>query len=163
MKTVITMNSRRYGAYEAESYFIDVTKDTHRKIVRVFFINDDNRVESCELTIEADVLVNIATALQSDGCTNYQINVINGRIANRGELSMEQRIGFIEAKIGATYLNKKVPLDIKDKRTREVLYAANTKITKNVIREIALHFNTLDMDPSPFSKTIRSAIREAMK
>lgn len=156
------MNSRRFGAYEASSYFVDVSKDARNKIVRVFFINDQNRVETCELAIEADVLVNIATALQSDSCTSYQLNVIGGSIADQNQLSIEQRIARLETKLEVLYLGKKIPLDVIDKWSREVLYRAGTKMTKSMIREIALHFNSLYIFPSPFRNRVYGAVREVM-
>lgn len=162
MKTVVTMNSRRFGAYEASSYFVDVSKDVRNKVVRVFFINDENRVETCELAIETDVLVNITTALQSPACTSYQLNVVDGRIANQNQLSTKQRIARLETKLEVLYLGKKIPLDVIDKRTREVFYPANAKMTKNMIREIALHFNSLYIYPSPFKNRILAAVREVM-
>jgi hypothetical protein len=162
MKTVLVMNSRRYGAYEAKSYFIDVSKDENKKMVKIFFINELNRVQTCEISIEADVLVNIATALKSDNCTSYELNVIDGNIANQKQLSIQQRISRLEMKLEALYLGERIPLDVTDKRTKEVFYTAGAKMTKSMIREIALHFNTLDIDPSPFQKRILGAVREVM-
>ncbi|MEI6351302.1 MAG: hypothetical protein WCP06_09360 [Verrucomicrobiota bacterium] len=126
------------------------------------FINDEHPVETCELSIEADVLVNISTAIQSEACNSYQLNVIDGHIADHNRLSVKQRIALLESKLELVLLDKKVPLDVTDKRSGEVFYAANTRITKNTIREIALHFNTLKILPSPFRNTILKAIREAM-
>jgi hypothetical protein len=162
MKAFVTMSSRRFGAYEAKSYFVDVSKDAARKVVRLIFINDHNRVETCEVTIEADVLTNIATAIQSAACTSYHLNVVGGRIANQDKLTTNQRIARLEGEFADILLGERVPLDVWDKHSGEVLYRAGTKITKNVIREMALHFNALETDSSPFRKRIHAAVRRCM-
>lgn len=162
MKNTVTMNSRRFGAYEAKSYFISVTRDNRKKSINICFVNDENFVEACELTIETDVLVNIATAVQSDACTNYQLNVRDGKIANQNKLSIKQRIALLETRLSLALINEKLPLSITDKRTGEVFYSANTKLTKNAIREIALHFDTWTMPPSPLKNMITRIVREVM-
>ncbi len=162
MKTTIKMNSRRFGAYEAKSYFINITRYWDNEFIEICFVNDDNFVESCELTIEREVLVNIATAIQSDACTSYQLNVRDGKIAVQSDLSIKQRIALFEMRLELHLLNEKLPLDITDKRTGEILYSANTKLSKNDIREIALHFDTWTMAQSPLKIWFDRAIKETM-
>ena len=137
MKNTITMNSRRFGAYTAKSYFVTVTRH-HNKTVQIRFVNDAYPVEECELTIETDVIVNIATAVLSDGCTNYQLNVRDGKIANHDKLSVAQRVALLETRLGDSLLGEKIPVDITDKNSSEPFYTANTKITKDIIRDTAL-------------------------
>lgn len=162
MKTIVTMNSRRFGEYEAKSYFIHVTKDKRHKLTKVCFINDNNFVETCELTIETDVLVNIATAIQSEINTSYPLNVRDGHIANQSQLSDKQRMALLETRLGFELLDEKFPLDIYDKKSGEIFYHANTKVKKASIKEIALHFNTVSVDPSPLGRSIKRIIREVM-
>ena len=162
MKNTVTMSSRRFGAYEAKSYFITLTRDNRGKSIKIRFVNDDNPVEACELTIETDVLVNIATAVQSDSCTNYQLNVRDGKIADLNNLSHDQRIALLETRLAIVLLGEKLPFDITDKRNGELLYAKDTKITKNSIREIALHFGTWTMPSSPIKNRISMIIKDVM-
>lgn len=56
-------------------------------------------------------------------------------------------------------LNEKVPLDIVQATTGEIIIPANRKITKPLIRYLAKSFRDIELDPSPIRQKIRTIIQ----
>lgn len=55
-------------------------------------------------------------------------------------------------------LGEKIPLDIFIDFSGELVYPANRKITKTLIRKMAANYKNLDIDPSPIRNKLRKYI-----
>jgi hypothetical protein len=55
-------------------------------------------------------------------------------------------------------LGEKIPLDVTNTHTGEVIIPANRKITKALLRKVASAYDQVDIAPSPISKKIREII-----
>jgi DNA-directed RNA polymerase subunit beta len=57
-------------------------------------------------------------------------------------------------------LNEKIPLDVVDVETGEIIIPANRKITKTLLRKLAAAHNHIEIDPSPIQIKITGIINE---
>jgi len=57
-------------------------------------------------------------------------------------------------------LGEKIPLDVLDVETGEIIIPANRKITKTLLRKLAASYNNISIDPSPIQIKIQGIISE---
>jgi DNA-directed RNA polymerase subunit beta len=57
-------------------------------------------------------------------------------------------------------LGEKIPLDVVNAQTGEIIIPANRKITKTLLRKLAQVYDHVDIDPSPIRNKIREIIGE---
>ena len=57
-------------------------------------------------------------------------------------------------------LGEKIPLDVVNAQTGEIIIPANRKITKTLLRKLALVYDHVDIDPSPIRNKIREIISQ---
>ncbi|HMP72775.1 MAG TPA: DNA-directed RNA polymerase subunit beta [Kiritimatiellia bacterium] len=57
-------------------------------------------------------------------------------------------------------LGEKIPLDVMNSETGEVIIPANRKITKTLLRKLAAAYDHIEIDPSPIQIKIQSIINE---
>ncbi len=57
-------------------------------------------------------------------------------------------------------LGEKIPLDVVNAQTGEIIIPANRKITKTLLRKLALVYDHVDIDPSPIRNKIREIIAQ---
>src|ERR1700745_4400570 len=55
-------------------------------------------------------------------------------------------------------LGEKIPLDVVNAETGEIIIPANRKITKTLLRKLAGVYDHVDIDPSPIRNKIREII-----
>ena len=55
-------------------------------------------------------------------------------------------------------LGEKIPLDVVNAQTGEIIIPANRKITKTLLRKLASVYDHVDIDPSPIRNKIREII-----
>ncbi|MBL9114943.1 MAG: DNA-directed RNA polymerase subunit beta [Verrucomicrobiaceae bacterium] len=55
-------------------------------------------------------------------------------------------------------LNEKIPLDVVNGQTGEIIIGANKKITKTLLRKLAESYDTIEIDPSPVRSKIMDII-----
>src|SRR5438552_18311951 len=55
-------------------------------------------------------------------------------------------------------LGEKIPLDVVNAETGEIIIPANRKITKTLLRKLANDYDHIEIDPSPTRKNIRENI-----
>jgi DNA-directed RNA polymerase subunit beta len=55
-------------------------------------------------------------------------------------------------------LGEKIPLDVMNAETGEIIIPANRKITKTLLRKMALCYDHIEIDPSPIRQKIREII-----
>ena len=57
-------------------------------------------------------------------------------------------------------LGEKIPLDVMNVETGEIIIPANRKITKTLLRKLAAAYNNIEIDPSPIQIKIQGIIHE---
>ena len=57
-------------------------------------------------------------------------------------------------------LGEKIPLDVVNAETGEIIIPANRKITKTLLRKLAEHYDHIEIDPSPIRIKIREIISQ---
>jgi DNA-directed RNA polymerase subunit beta len=63
-------------------------------------------------------------------------------------------------KLSNILLGEKIPLDVVNSETGEIIIPANRKITKTLLRKLALVYDRIEIDPSPIRIKIREIIGE---
>ena len=80
-------------------------------------------------------------------------NIIEEHKKRHGELTEQ-----LTEKLSDVLLGEKVPLDVVNSRTGEIIIPANRKITKTLLRKLADHYESVDIDPSPIRNKILDII-----
>jgi hypothetical protein len=60
--------------------------------------------------------------------------------------------------LGNVLLGEKIPLDVVNAKTGEIIIPANRKITKTLLRKLAMAHDHIEIDPSPIRNRIREII-----
>ncbi len=64
----------------------------------------------------------------------------------------------LTAALSNILLNEKIPLDVVNAQTGEIIIPANRKITKQLLRKLAAVYDHVEIDPSPIRNKIREII-----
>ncbi|MEX1120084.1 MAG: DNA-directed RNA polymerase subunit beta, partial [Terrimicrobiaceae bacterium] len=64
----------------------------------------------------------------------------------------------LTAALSNILLNEKIPLDVVNAQTGEIIIPANRKITKQLLRKLASVYDHVEIDPSPIRNKIREII-----
>ncbi len=64
----------------------------------------------------------------------------------------------LTAALANVLLNEKIPLDVVNAQTGEIIIPANRKITKQLLRKLATVYDHVEIDPSPIRNRIREII-----
>jgi DNA-directed RNA polymerase subunit beta len=64
----------------------------------------------------------------------------------------------LTAALSNILLNEKIPLDVVNAQTGEIIIPANRKITKELLRKLAKVYNHVEIDPSPIRNKIHEII-----
>jgi len=86
--------------------------------------------------------------------TKKQLKEINEEYRQKKEELQEQ---LTEA-LANILLGEKIPLDVVNAQTGEIIIPANRKITKTLLRKLAAVYDHIDIDPSPIRNKIREVI-----
>src|SRR5690606_31830432 len=74
-----------------------------------------------------------------------QVKKINEEFRTQTDKLREQ----LTESLSNILLGEKIPLDVINSETGEVIIPANRKITKTLLRRLAAVYKTIDIDPSP--------------
>lgn len=66
----------------------------------------------------------------------------------------------LTASLSNILLNEKIPLDVVNAQTGEIIIPANRKITKQLLRKLAAVYNHVEIDPSPIRNKINEIISQ---
>ena len=83
-----------------------------------------------------------------------QIKAIEDDYKNKKEQLTEQ----LTEKLSDILLNEKIPLDVVNGQSGEIIIGANKKITKTLLRKLAESYDTIEIDPSPVRNKIMDII-----
>ena len=90
----------------------------------------------------------------SPGEQKKQIKAITDDHKNKVEQLTEQ----LTEKLSEVLLNEKVPLDIVNGQTGEIIIGANKKITKTLLRKLAESYDSIEIDESPIRQKIMDIV-----
>jgi DNA-directed RNA polymerase subunit beta len=72
----------------------------------------------------------------------------------------EQLLEDLTESLSNILLGEKIPLDVLNIETGEVIIPANRKITKTLLRKLASAYDTIEIDPSPIQIKIQTILNE---
>jgi len=78
-----------------------------------------------------------------------QKNIIDEHKRRHEELTEQ-----LTEKLSDILLGEKIPLDVVNRRTGEIIVPANRKITKTLLRKLADNYSNIEIDPSPIRSKI---------
>src|SRR5947207_5610426 len=70
----------------------------------------------------------------------------------------EELIEQLTDSLSNILLGEKIPLDVVNAETGEIIIPANRKITKTLLRKLANVYDHIEIDPSPLRNKIREII-----
>jgi DNA-directed RNA polymerase subunit beta len=70
----------------------------------------------------------------------------------------EELIEQLTDHLSTILLGEKIPLDVVNAKTAEIIIPANRKITKTLLRKLANVYDHIEIDPSPIRNKIREII-----
>lgn len=79
-------------------------------------------------------------------------------IQDRFEKKKAETVEELTQALSNILLNEKIPLDVVNAETGEIIIPANRKITKTLLRKMAAVYDHIDIDPSPIRIKIREII-----
>ena len=80
------------------------------------------------------------------------------KINDEHKKKVDQLIDQLTKKLSDILLGEKIPLDVVNAQTGEIIIPANRKITKTLLRKLALVHNNIEIDPSPIRNKILEII-----
>lgn len=82
------------------------------------------------------------------------------KINDEHKKKKEQLIDQLTKKLSDILLGEKIPLDVVNEQTGEIIIPANRKITKTLLRKLALVHDHIEIEPSPIrNKILKSSLR----
>jgi len=90
----------------------------------------------------------------SPGEAKRQSKAINDKYEKKGAELTEE----LTQALSNILLNEKIPLDVVNAETGEIIIPANRKITKTLLRKMAAVYDHIEIDPSPIRIKIREII-----
>jgi DNA-directed RNA polymerase subunit beta len=126
------------------------------KLLRAIFGEKAADVKDTSLLVPSGVygiIMDVKVSSRADGDKDKlspsdrrrQVKKINEEYRSQSDKLREQ---LTEA-LSNILLGEKIPLDVTNKETGEVIIAANRKITKTLLRRLASVYKTIEIDPSP--------------
>jgi DNA-directed RNA polymerase subunit beta len=76
------------------------------------------------------------------------------KITDEYKKKVDQLIDQLTKKLSDILLGEKIPLDVVNQETGEIIIPANRKITKTLLRKLALAHDRIEIDPSPIRNKI---------
>jgi DNA-directed RNA polymerase subunit beta len=84
--------------------------------------------------------------------------VMDVKVSSRHEVSREKLTPSETKSLSNILLGEKIPLDVVNAETGEIIIPANRKITKTLLRKLAMVYDHIEIDPSPIRNKIREII-----
>ncbi len=137
------------------------------RLLRAIFGEKAADVKDTSLTVPSgtygivmDVKVSARKELQRESLTPTELKRRRKHIEDEyknksGELREE-----LTEKLSNILLGEKIPLDVVNAETGEIIIPANRKITKTLLRKLASVYDHIEIDPSPIRIKIREIIGE---
>jgi DNA-directed RNA polymerase subunit beta len=98
------------------------------------------------------------TALKAAGDAPADVKKLQGEITERHEGVIAQLTEDLTEALSNILLGEKIPLDVMNMETHDVIIPANRKITKTLLRKLAANYEYVEIDPSPIRIKIMGII-----
>jgi DNA-directed RNA polymerase subunit beta len=127
------------------------------KLLRAIFGEKAADVKDTSLTVPSGVYgiimdVKVSTKTEGEGTSKLsvsdrrrQVKKINEDFRNQADKLREE----LTESLSNILLGEKIPLDVINSETKEVIIPANRKITKTLLRRLAAVYRTIEIAPSP--------------
>lgn len=112
------------------------------------------RVPSGCVGIVMDVRVSSRSTSEDDELDPKEVMKQQKQIVETHRKSREELTDQLTEKLSDILLGEKVPLDVVNGRTGEIVIPANRKITKTLLRKLAAVYDNIEIDPSPIRNKI---------
>ncbi len=112
------------------------------------------RVPSGCVGIVMDVRVSSRNATDDDVLDPKEVMKQQKQIVETHRKNREELTDQLTEKLSDILLGEKVPLDVVNGRTGEIVIPANRKITKTLLRKLAAAHENIEIDPSPIRNKI---------
>jgi DNA-directed RNA polymerase subunit beta len=100
------------------------------------------------------------TALKSSKDKPADVKKLQGEINDRHEDVISQLTEDLTEALSNILLGEKIPLDVMNAETGDIIIPANRKITKTLLRKLAASYEHIEIDPSPIRIKIMGIIDE---
>jgi len=117
------------------------------------------RVPSGTFGIVMDVRVSSRSEGDQDEMTDAEKNRQRRSIVEDHKKKVKEYTSLLADKLADVLLGEKVPLDVLNADTAEIIIPANKKITKTLLKQLAAAHGAIEIDPSP----VRTRIMEIME
>jgi DNA-directed RNA polymerase subunit beta len=118
------------------------------------------RVPSGTYGIVMDVKVSARKELSRPNLTPTEIRRQKKQIEEEHKKKSTELREELTEKLSNILLGEKIPLDVVNAETGEIIIPANRKITKTLLRKLATVYDHIEIDPSPIRIKIREIIGE---
>jgi DNA-directed RNA polymerase subunit beta len=118
------------------------------------------RVPSGTYGIVMDVKVSARKELTRPNLTPTEIRRQKKQIEEEHKKKSTELREELTEKLSNILLGEKIPLDVVNAETGEIIIPANRKITKTLLRKLATVYDHIEIDPSPIRIKIREIIGE---
>src|SRR6266404_3714800 len=116
------------------------------------------RVPSGTYGIVMDVKVSARKELSRPNLTPTEIRRQKKQIEEEHKKKSSELREELTEKLSNILLGEKIPLDVVNAETGEIIIPANRKITKTLLRKLANVYDHIEIDPSPIRNKIREII-----
>ncbi len=116
------------------------------------------RVPSGTYGIVMDVKVSSRKELNKPQFTASELRRQKKQIEEEYKSKSSELREELTEKLSNILLGEKIPLDVVNSETGEIIIPANRKITKTLLRKLALVYDRIEIDPSPIRIKIREII-----
>ena len=110
--------------------------------------------------IVMDVKVSSKDTVAAAQDTPADVKKLQEEISERHEGVVAQLTEDLTESLSNILLGEKIPLDVMNMETSDVIIPANRKITKTLLRKLAANYENVDIDPSPIRIKIMGIIDE---
>ena len=100
------------------------------------------------------------TALKATKDKPADVKKLQGEINDRHEDVITQLTEDLTEALSNILLGEKIPLDVMNAETGDIIIPANRKITKTLLRKLAANYEHVEIDPSPIRIKIMGIIDE---
>jgi len=137
------------------------------RLLRAIFGEKAADVKDTSLTVPSgtygivmDVKVSSRKEPTKPHLTNTELRRQKKRIEEEHKKKSTELRDDLTEKLSNILLGEKIPLDVVNAETGEIIIPANRKITKTLLRRLALVYDHVEIDPSPIRIKIREIIGE---
>ena len=110
--------------------------------------------------IVMDVKVSAKNAAMKKSDEPADVKKLQEEINERHEKTVSQLTDSLTESLSNILLGEKIPLDVVNVETGDIIIPANRKITKTLLRKLAANYEHIEIDPSPIRIKIMSIIDE---